>query len=151
MKRLLILLLFVAAQFHVGAVVPTQQWVKEFQEKSEIQALNPEMTKLAVDDFLNLTPRKYREITGERLGLVNTVKLKAAQKVVKKAMKLSSGSDDGITKGIYVLLAIIGLGWLAMGIKDDWEGSDWLVNLILTCLCGLPGIIHALIKMKKYY
>ncbi len=151
MKRLLFLLLFVAAQFHVGAVVPTQQWVKEFQEKSEIQALSPEMTNLAVNDFLNLTPRKYRQLTGERLGLVNTVKLKAAQKVVKKAMYKKAGGDDGITKGVYVLLAILGFAWVAMGIKDDWEGSDWLVNLILVVLCWLPGVIHALVKMKKYY
>ncbi|MBK9337016.1 MAG: YqaE/Pmp3 family membrane protein [Lewinellaceae bacterium] len=38
-----------------------------------------------------------------------------------------------------------------MGVKSDWEGSDWIVNLILVVLCWLPGLIHALIKMKDYY
>lgn len=86
-------------------------------------------------------------MTGERLGFKNTLKLKAAQKFLKKEMK----KDDGITKGLYILLAILGLAWIAMGVKSDWSGSDWIVNLILTLLCWLPGFIHALVKMKDYY
>jgi uncharacterized membrane protein YqaE (UPF0057 family) len=34
---------------------------------------------------------------------------------------------------------------------DDWTGNTWVVNLILSFLCWLPGFIHALIKMKDYY
>lgn len=115
----------------------------------EVQALSPEMLRLTVDEFVNLTPSRYKEITGERLGLKNTVKLKAAQKQLKKEMRKDGG--DGITKGLYILLAILGLAWIAMGVKSDWNGSDWIVNLLLSVLCWLPGLIHALIKMKDYY
>jgi uncharacterized membrane protein YqaE (UPF0057 family) len=38
-----------------------------------------------------------------------------------------------------------------MGLFSDWDGSDWIVNLLLTMLCWLPGLIHALTKMKEYY
>lgn len=126
--------------------------VSEFSQSSEVKALSPELVQLSLDKFMNLTPKKYKEMTGERLGLKKTVELKMAQKALKKQMKKNAGQGgDGITKGLYILLAILGLAWVAMGVKDDWNGSDWIVNLILTFLCWLPGFIHALVKMKKYY
>ncbi|MCS7037945.1 MAG: YqaE/Pmp3 family membrane protein [Saprospiraceae bacterium] len=122
--------------------------VEAFRHAAEVQALTPQMLQMGVEEFLELTPAKYREITGERLGFKNTLKLKAAQKFLKKEMQKG---DDGITKGLYILLAILGLAWIAMGVKSDWSGSDWIVNLLLTVLCWLPGFIHALVKMKDYY
>lgn len=131
--------------------------VANFSQTDEVKALSPELAQMAIDKFLDLTPAKYKKITGEKLGIKKTIELKLAQKALKKQLKkgaeigpLTEGGD-GITKGLYVLLAILGLGWLAMGIKDDWNGSDWIINLVLTILCWLPGLIHALIKMKKYY
>ena len=82
-----------------------------------------------------------------RLGVKKSVQLKAAEKSIKKATK---GEPD-ISSGLYVLLAILGLGWVAMGVMDDWSGNDWIVNLILTALWWLPGLIHALVKKKNYY
>ena len=87
-------------------------------------------------------------MTGHKLTLKETLKLKAAQKAVKSQMKKGG---EGMTKGVYILLAILGLAWIAMGVKDDWSGNNWWVNLILTFLCWLPGFIHALVKMKEYY
>jgi uncharacterized membrane protein YqaE (UPF0057 family) len=48
-------------------------------------------------------------------------------------------------------LAILGFGWLGMGILDDFEGEKWLISLLLYCLVSLPGLIYTLIKMKDYY
>ncbi len=56
-----------------------------------------------------------------------------------------------ISKGVYILLAIIGFGWLAMGFNDNFEGFDWLISLVLYFLGWLPGVIYTLIMMKKYY
>lgn len=106
-------------------------------------------TDLAVNDFLNLTPNRYKELTGERLGLKKTLQLKAAQKVIKKSLRKESGTD--IPKGVYILLVIFGWGWLAMGLMDDFSGNNWWVNLILTLACWLPGVIHGFIKMDEYY
>lgn len=122
-------------------------WADDFKGQPEVQSLSPEMLQMGLDDFLSLTPKKYKEMTGEKLGFKKTLELKAAQKFIKKQMK----KDPEFSKGLYVLLAILGLAWVAMGVMDDWEGSDWIVNLILTVLCWLPGLIHALTKMKKYY
>ena len=74
------------------------------------------------------------------------------QKKVEKIKKfLQKGGEDKLSKGLYVLLAIIGLGFLGMGLVSDWEGNDWIICLVLGFLFVLPGIIYALIKMKNYY
>ncbi len=59
-----------------------------FRHAAEVQALTPQMLQMGVEEFLALTPAKYRDITGERLGLKNTMKLKAAQKFLKKGKNL---------------------------------------------------------------
>jgi hypothetical protein len=76
------------------------------------------------------------------------MQLKAAQKAVKKAAK---GGETEIPKGLYIVGALFGWSWLLMGLMDDFQGNNWWVNLILLCLCFLPGVIHAFIKMKDYY
>ncbi len=123
-------------------------WTNDLNGNPELDNLPSEMLQLSVDDFLNLTPKKYKEMTGEKLGFKNTVKLKAAQKFIKKNMNEEA---PDISKGLYILLAIIGWAWLAMGLMDDWSGSDWIVCLVLYALCYVPGLIFALVKMKNYY
>lgn len=71
------------------------------------------------------------------------------QATIKKHKKV--GSSAAIPQGLYILLSIFWLGWLAMGINDDWNGTDWLISLLLYCLFWLPGFIYSLVKMKKYY
>ena len=58
---------------------------------------------------------------------------------------------DAIPKWLYIVLAIFGLGWLGMGINDNFNGSDWLISLLLYILLWLPGFIYTLIKMSNYY
>lgn len=74
------------------------------------------------------------------------------QKKVEKIKKfLQKGGSDKLSKGLYILLAIIGWGFLGMGLASDWEGNDWIICLVLSFLFILPGLIYALIKMKNYY
>ncbi|WP_235297167.1 YqaE/Pmp3 family membrane protein [Portibacter marinus] len=146
MKKVLLFSLFLIMGFSAKAV-HSINWAQQFGDEPKVQALTPEMTKLAVDQFLALTPKAYKEMTGERLGFKKTIQLKAAQKFIKAK---KNGAED-IEKGLYIVLAILGLGFIAMGLMDDWEGNNWWVNLILTALCWIPGVIHALIKMKEYY
>lgn len=64
---------------------------------------------------------------------------------VKKA------ASAAIPQILYVILAILPLGWLGMGINDNWSGSDWVISLVLYILFWLPGLIFTLVKMNKYY
>ena len=93
--------------------------------------------------LLSLTPAKMEQLTGKKMTIAQKLALKMAQKKAKKAGEIS--------KGLYIVLAIFGLAWIGMGVMDDWSGSTWIVNLILTLLFWLPGFIHALVVMKKYY
>ena len=87
------------------------------------------------------------------LNNANTVKsekisIKKAKLVKKLVAKEGSAK---IEKMVYVLLAIIGLGWLGMGLNDNFGGSKWIISLILYFLFYFPGLIYTLIKMKDYY
>ncbi len=103
----------------------------------------------SVDQFLALTPKSYKELTGERLTIKETIQMKAAQKAVGEITQ--PVSDIDIPKGLYIVAAIFGWGWLVMGLLDDFQGNNWWINLILTLLCVIPGVIHSFIKMDEYY
>lgn len=125
-------------------------WTIQFKDAPEIKALSPEMMKLGIEQFLSLTPSKYKKLTGQKLGLKKSLELRAAQKMLKKKMTSPAAAED-LSKGLYIVLAILGWGFLGMGLVSDWKGNDWWICLLLTALCVLPGIIYALVKMKDYY
>lgn len=92
-------------------------------------------------------------IANENAGATETVNT-----VINKEHKkgffskiFKGGGSDSIPKPLYVVLAILGLGWLAMGINDNFEGWDWVISLVLYLLAYIPGLIYTLIMMKNYY
>ena len=131
------------------AAIPTRSVVLPTGENQ----VNEDVTRIFNDNlqaFLQLTPREYHKLTGKKLTLAETVKLKAAQKMVKSQLDKADG-EDTFPKGGYIVLVILGWGFIPLGILSDWKGNDWWVNLLLTALCWLPGVIHGLVKMKDYY
>ncbi|MDX1909222.1 MAG: hypothetical protein SF053_19445 [Bacteroidia bacterium] len=122
--------------------------VKSFGNMTEVQALPTQLSSMTAEDLLNMTPAKYQELTGEKLGVKNAIALKAAQKAIKN--KLKNPAED-LDKTVYILLAIVGLGFIGIGLLSDWSGNEWIIALILSVLCWLPGVIYSLIKMKNYY
>lgn len=119
--------------------------------------ISQEFQQMDVDELMTMNAAKYKKKYGKKLGLKNAIKLKATQIIIKRQMKKSkkAGSEgttpEDLPKGLYVVLAIIGLGWLAMGLLSDWSGSDWIISLVLYILLWLPGLIYSLIKMSDYY
>lgn len=82
-------------------------------------------------------PQLHQEVKLQKQESINAVEQKA--------------SSSTIPQGLYIVLAIFFLGWLAIGINDDWAGYDWLISLLLYIILWLPGFIFTLIKMSKYY
>ncbi|MFY7880278.1 MAG: YqaE/Pmp3 family membrane protein [Lacibacter sp.] len=107
------------------------------------------LEQIDVQNVLSLTPSKVQEMTGKKMSLKEKIALKFTQAKLKKEFK--KGGSGSIPKGLYIVLAIFGWAWLAMGIMDDFSGQNWWLNLILTFLFWIPGFIHALIVMKQYY
>jgi uncharacterized membrane protein YqaE (UPF0057 family) len=118
-----------------------------FANVSEVSALPAELSSMTPAALTELTPASYEKMTGKKLGVKNALALRAAQKAIKK----HSAPNADIEKGVYILLAILGLGFLAIGLLDNWSGSDWIIALVLSILCWLPGVIYAFVKMKNYY
>lgn len=150
MKKIFFLFFLLFAAYPTNSYTPVDvnpNW-QQLENAPEIQELDLDMINLQLEEFLTLTPKKYRQKTGKRLGLKKSIKLRFAQRMVKKKLN----DEPAISKGLFVIMAIFFLGWLSMGIMDDWRGSNWVSNLILTLLtCCVGGFIHAMIKMKDYY
>lgn len=61
--------------------------------KSEKSVAAP-FAGMTVEDFLSLTPKKYKEMTGEKLSLTKKISLKLAQKKIKRAIKNNESIDS---------------------------------------------------------
>jgi uncharacterized membrane protein YqaE (UPF0057 family) len=86
------------------------------------------------------------------IGLAGTANQTIAVTATESKKEVSvKGGGAEIDKTVYILLAILGLGWVGIGLNDDWKGSKWLISLLLYCLLWLPGFIYTLMQMKNYY
>ena len=108
----------------------------------------------SMEDFLNLTPKQYRQITGNKLSLKETIVLKLAQKKIKKQMKQGKpiAGDIPVAKGLFIVFAIFIpiISVILMGIADDWGGNNWWIAALGYFLCYIPGLIYTLVKMNEY-
>lgn len=146
----LLVMLFALNCFAVGSKIQVLS-LTELPGMESISELPSDATvDMTVKEFLNLTPKTYRQKTGKKLGFKNTLVLKAAQKSVRKQFKKENSAD--IPKGLYIVGVILGFGWILMGLMDDFQGNNWWVNLLLLILtCGIGALIHGFVKMKDYY
>jgi len=154
MKKILIFSLVVASVILMSATTPKAvdeaKTINSSTLSEEVKLFMKENPNFTIKDFLTLTPKKYKELTGKKLGFKKAMMLKVAQKKLKKSIA-KPDKTNGISKGVYILLLLIpGFTWLSVGLASNWEGNDWWVNLLLWLLCWLPGFIHALVKMKNY-
>jgi len=63
-------------------------------------------------------------------------------KIVKKA------NNKDVSKGLLYLLCFF-IPWLAVGLATDWDVKTVVINILWTFLCGIPGIIHAIIIVGR--
>jgi len=68
-------------------------------------------------------------------------------KALHKAVKSQKQSDDVPVGLLYALCFFV--PFVAVGIVTDWDIKSVLINILLTALCGIPGIIHAFIVVSK--
>ena len=102
------------------------------QESSEINNTKIEKVKKVV-----IAPK------ASKLKVVASVnKTVASSKIVKKALK-----NDPSTGLLYLLCFLI--PFVAVGLATDWDTNAVLINLLWTLLCGIPGIIHAIIVVGR--
>jgi hypothetical protein len=140
MKKILTLLaLALVTSWSVNAATRAV-WPEEVKNQPEVQSLIQETGQTTVEDFLNMTPQKYKEMTGEKMGLKKTIALKAAQKAVKKELK-RSGSAAGSKSQLVALLLVIFVGGL--GIHRFYLGytTIGIIQLLTLGGCGIWALI----------
>jgi uncharacterized membrane protein YqaE (UPF0057 family) len=119
------------------------------------QVFSSNLLTASIDDDVNMAAEISAEEQVARPTIsreaVKELKLdkKSVKKQVKEAVKAKiskkEASDDEI---LYYILAVI-IPFLAVGLVTDWDIGQVILNIILCCLCGIPGIIHALIVVSK--
>jgi uncharacterized membrane protein YqaE (UPF0057 family) len=72
---------------------------------------------------------------------------KQEMKALRKVVNSQKQSDDVPVGLLYVLCFFF--PFIAVGIVTDWDISTVLINLLWTLLCGIPGVIHALIIVSR--
>jgi uncharacterized membrane protein YqaE (UPF0057 family) len=90
-------------------------------------------------------------ISASAFSVSNPQETVKRQSLLSRIIHPSASKSASIPQWLYIVLAIFPLGWLGMGINDNFEGYDWAISLILYVLGWLPGIIYTLIMMKNYY
>lgn len=101
-----------------------------------------------------MSVRKSETAVNRYHNQVAIMKLHAAgakNSFLKRAFLKLTHPTDAIHPVLYVVCCVFWLGWLAMGINDDFGDYDWLICLLLYFLFYFPGLIYSLIKMEKYY
>lgn len=94
-------------------------------DKETVVTPNP-FAGMTVSDFLELTPKKYTELTGKKMKLSQKISLKIGQHKVKKALKKGQIPDLNAT--------------MAAGIDfSDFNIAGFILGLIL----GILGVLIA--------
>ena len=98
---------------------------------------------------VNQTEKSSQTVVQEK---ASNSDLKYENQTIKSSKKALEASDSNLggdvpTGLLYVLCFFI--PWLAVGLATDWDIKKVLINILLTMLCGIPGIIHAFIVVSK--
>ena len=73
----------------------------------------------------------------------------AAKHTVKALRKLAKTNQEDDSSEILIIVLCFFIPPLAVYLHEgSWNDKCW-INLLLTCLCGIPGMIHALIVCTR--
>ncbi|MBP7184511.1 MAG: YqaE/Pmp3 family membrane protein [Saprospiraceae bacterium] len=147
-----VLALIVFASFQSYAVVnvtgPTTQEAVKLAKENGLVLNN--FQNVTLDQFTKMTPKEISARIGHKLSFKETVALKLAQKKFKNMDQDEKKGLFGDDNKILILILCIFIPPVAVYMVHG-VGSKFWVNVLLTLLCGLPGIIHALIVCKGSY
>jgi len=123
----------------VEVVNPVQEEVVVEEATVEYATSAPEVNTVSAEKI------KFEKSTKANIKMIKPGLKFIKHKQKKAEMSKSNTSDDAI---LYYLLAIF-IPFLAVGLVTDWDLRQVLINVLLCLLCGLPGIIHALIVVSR--
>lgn len=119
------------------------------ENKSEAVSKPIPIAGMTVKDFLAITPKTYKEITGKKMNFVQKLSLKVSQSKMKKQLKKGNISEssfidfkDPVNKWMWFWIFGWGIGLIFLFIPGIWIIS-WLFFLF-----GTISLIVWIIKMS---
>ncbi|HKK89637.1 MAG TPA: YqaE/Pmp3 family membrane protein [Saprospiraceae bacterium] len=156
MQALKFSLITIVLLFFFGQIMAVNQynWKKELKTKEYTGGFSEVLPLISLDEFMEMDARTFKRFTGKKLGLKDRFRLWMAKKFILKNLKdreLAKSFNPNMPQIGYIILALIGFGWLAIGVLDNWSGQYWIISLILYLLFYIPGLIYTLLIMGNYY
>lgn len=111
-------------------VVPSTTPESAKKESTSVNALSG----MSVENFLALTPKKYKELTGEKLSITQKISLKLAQKKVKRALK-NNEKIDSTTMASAVDTSDFNIGGFILGLLLS------VIGVLIAYLIGDSSVI----------
>ena len=127
------LLVFALMIFNLTTSALTVPSTEPVPPKSENTVVTP-FTGMTVQDFLALTPKKYKELTGEKLSITQKISLKLAQKKIRKALK-NNESIDSATMANAVDTSDFNIGGFVLGLLLS------VIGVLIAYLIGDTSVI----------
>jgi hypothetical protein len=127
------MLAFAVMIFNVPSSALTVPSAMPVLPKAESAVAAP-FANMNVEEFLALTPKKYKELTGEKLSLTQKISLKLAQKKIRKALK-NNESVDSITMANAVDTSDFNIGGFVLGLLLS------VVGVLIAYLIGDTSVI----------
>jgi hypothetical protein len=138
MKQILVLAIFAMLAIPSFAENIANNAQSDWTKKIANAEIANQFSKLSMEDFLTLTPSKYKKITGQRLKFKEVVALKSAQIALKKEFSSANKRGGTAKNQLVALLLAIFLG--VLGIHRFYLGYPLIGILqLLTfgfCLIG---------------
>ena len=133
----------------IKEVITNTEQLEEIARKTPDQVIKPSNTEELIEAIKN----DPDATVALNINKLSKKEKRALKKEVKKQLKEHKNSagvlqyEDGSSKVLYYILAIF-IPPLAVGL---WRGigKDFWINLLLTLLLLLPGIIHAIIVISS--
>lgn len=139
------------------AFAPIENETEISEEANLNMAATENTAKIALDEKAdapanNMVVSKKQAATAsnndQKVSVKQIVQAKKAVNKVKHEMKKKNNSSGDVDIVLLYVLCFL-LPPIAVGLATDWDTNKLILNIILTILCGIPGIIHAIIVVSK--
>ena len=110
-----------------------------FVEDNTTNEVNSQESSVVINTKIEKVKSSYKASSSKEIASNKTMD---STKMVKKALK------NGPSTGLLYLLCFL-IPFVAVGLATDWDTNTVLINLLWTLLCGIPGIIHAIIVVGR--
>lgn len=128
---------------------PTEEMANAIVAENKALVSNGEMSKRKVSKVLTKVKNQTQTVFENTVQSGASVIKAVPNSEYSKNNSNDSSSDDDMLILLYILAVLI--PFVAVGIVTDWDIKKVLINILLSFLCYIPGVIHAFITIRDYY